>query len=110
MSSVSHTPDSSRPWPDYKHVPVWPDACDFLGVTRPWMKRARQDGFIEIVRLRGTLVIRAGELYRIVDENTEERSEEPRPIRRKRTAEHNEKIAAGVRAAAARKASAGASK
>src|SRR4051812_31149442 len=99
-------PDPLRPWPPYQFVRVYPVATDFLGVTRPWMKRARQDGFIEVVRLRGTLVVRASELYRIVEENTEPRKP-PKRIQRKRTAEHNAKIAAGVRAAAARKAGSG---
>lgn len=99
-------PESLRPWPPYKFIPVYPDGADFLGVTRPWMKRARQDGFIEVVRLRGTLVIQAAELYRIVDENTEERAPEAPRVRRTRTPEHNANIAKSVRAAAARKAEA----
>ena len=95
--------DPLRPWPDHKCVPVR-EAADFLGVTEYWMKRARMDGFITFIRLRNTTVVRAAELYRIVETNTVPATIE-RTTRRRRTPEHNAKIGASVKKTLARKRS-----
>jgi hypothetical protein len=93
--------DTLRPWPPYKLVPV-KEAADFLGVTLAWMKRARRDGFITFTRLRNTTVVRAADLYRLIEENTVRAAPRPR-VTRKRTPEHNARIAESVKASLARK-------
>jgi len=95
------------PWPEWQHVPLYPDAANFLGVTRAWTKRARNDGLLEVVRLRGTLVVRAGFLYDLIEKLTEPATAEPKKrITRSRSAEHNARIGAAVRARAEAKAAA----
>jgi excisionase family DNA binding protein len=93
--------DIDQPWPP--HQLLRPEqVAEYLGVSKAWVKRARLDGIIEFVKVRGGLRIKARTLYAYVEDNTE--PAKPKPITRYRSAEHNRKIGESVRRARAQRA------
>ncbi|MGE0138042.1 MAG: hypothetical protein AB7L17_16970 [Ilumatobacteraceae bacterium] len=95
-------PDPNRPYPPHRLVGE-DIAEDLTGLTRTQQKRARNDGLLPFYRHRNrTIHYRVGDLYDYRDAMFV--SVEPKPkVTRTRTAEHNARIAAGVKAARAKR-------
>lgn len=94
--------DPDRPY--LAHQLVGPEiAQEITGLSPSQQKRARQDGLLKFYRHRGMAILyKVADLYEYRDAMFVAVDRKPK-ITRTRSAEHNEKIAASVRAARAKK-------
>ena len=101
MSQSTLDPDH----PYLAHRLVGPEiAEEITGLSPSQQKRARQDGLLKFYRHRGMAIrYKVADLYEYRDAMFVAVDRKPK-ITRKRSPEHNEKIAASVKAARAKKA------
>lgn len=90
-------PDPLHPWEPWQNL-TNAEVCLFLGWSLTQLKRARADRVIPYYLNRGRPSYLAADVYAYKDSLRVE-AESPKKVRRRRTPEHNAKIAESVRAA-----------